>query len=212
LGAEPDAGPSRTAIPKNPTIRFGAHRASVYGISAAAKIDPFAEAAKDPVREAHARDFIHKPVQPKIMDEELPDYQKLLDDMATGPTPVTMPDLPSLAATSTASWLKRARTLSTEGEGEFEDTGASGSGTHSAANSSGSTDPILPPPQGPTGQEDDEVPPELDRANVVTAFLGSSLLPEPSHLKMNNIATSPALAVDGPVQKAACKLLAPTYS
>jgi hypothetical protein len=103
LGAEPDAGPSRTAIPKNPTIRFGAHRASVYGISAAAKIDPFAEAAKDPVREAHARDFIHKPVQPKIMDEELPDYQKLLDDMATGPTPVTMPDLPSLAATSTAS-------------------------------------------------------------------------------------------------------------
>ena len=47
---------------------------------------------------------------------------------------------------------------------------------------------------------------------MVTAFLGSSLLPEPSHLKMNNIATSPALAVDGPVQKAAFKLLAQTYS
>jgi hypothetical protein len=78
--------------------------------------------AKDPVREAHARDFIQKPIQPKIVDEEFPDCHKLLDDMATDPTPVTLPDLPSLAATPSASRLKRSLTLPTEDEGEFEDT------------------------------------------------------------------------------------------
>ncbi len=61
-------------------------------------------------------------IQPKIMDEEFPDYQKLCDHMATDPTPVTLHDLPSLAATPTDSGLKRSRTLPTEGEGEFEDT------------------------------------------------------------------------------------------
>ena len=158
-GATPNASPARTAIPKNPTIRFGAHRASVYGSSAAAKLAPFAAAAKDPVREAHARDFMQKPTQPEIVDEEFPDYQKLLDDMATDPTPVTLRELPSLATTPTSSRLKRSRTLPTEGEGEFEDTGASGSGTHPAADASGSADPTLPPPQGLAGQEDAEVPP-----------------------------------------------------
>ncbi len=56
------------------------------------------------------------------MDVEFPDYQKLLEEMATDPTPVTLPDLPSLATTPTASGLKRARALPMEGEGEIEDT------------------------------------------------------------------------------------------
>ncbi len=167
-------------IPKNLTIRFGAHRASVYGSYAAAKLAPFAAAAKDQVHEAHARDFIQKLVQPKILDEEFHDYQKLLVDMATDPTPVTLLDLPTLATNPTASGLKRSRTLLHKGEGEFEDTRASSSGTHHAAEASGSIDPILPPPQGSTGQEADVVPPELDRATVVTAFIGSPLLPEPT--------------------------------
>ena len=42
------------------TIRFKAHRASVYGSSAVAKLAPFAAADKDPIREAHARDFMQK--------------------------------------------------------------------------------------------------------------------------------------------------------
>jgi len=73
--AAPDAVPARDAIPKNLTLRFGAHRASVYGRSAAAKLAPFAAAAKDPVREAHARAFIQNPIQSKFLDEEFPDYQ-----------------------------------------------------------------------------------------------------------------------------------------
>ncbi len=88
------ATPTRTAIPKSLTLRFGAHRASVYGSSTAAKLAPFATAAKDPTREAHARDFIQKPVQSKILDEEFPGYHRLLDDMATDPTPVTLPEFP----------------------------------------------------------------------------------------------------------------------
>jgi hypothetical protein len=46
---------------------------------------------------------------------------------------------------------------------------------------------------------------------VVTAFMGSPLLPEPNQLRMDDIATLLTLAVDGPVRKAIFKLLAPTY-
>jgi len=148
--AAPEALPACTAIPKNLTIRFRARRASVYGSSAAAKTAPFTTAAKDLVRESYTKGFIQKPVQPKITDEEFPDYNKLLEDMATDPTLVTLPDLPSLAATPFASRQKRSRALPTEGEGEFKDTCASGSGSHHPANASGSADPLLPPPQGPT--------------------------------------------------------------
>ena len=47
---------------------------------------------------------------------------------------------------------------------------------------------------------------------MVTAFIGSPLLHEPAQLRMDNIATLMALTVDGPVQKSAYKLIAPTYS
>ncbi len=56
----PESAPARSAIPKKMTIRFKAHRASVYGSSAVAKLAPFAAADKDPIREAHARDFMQK--------------------------------------------------------------------------------------------------------------------------------------------------------
>ena len=102
-GSAPNATPTRTAIPKNLTLRLGAHRASIYGSSNAAKLAPFTAAAKDPTREAHAMDFIQKLVQPKILDEEFPDYQKLLEDMATCPTLVTLQELPSMAIIPTAS-------------------------------------------------------------------------------------------------------------
>jgi hypothetical protein len=42
--------------------------------------------------------------------------------------------------------------------------------------------------------------------------VASPLLPEPNQLKIYHIATLMALAVEGPVQKAAIKLLAPAYS
>jgi hypothetical protein len=145
------------------------------------------------------------------MEEEFPDYQKLLDDMATDLTPVTLPELPSLTTTPTASGQKRSRTLPAGGGGEFEDTRASSSGTNHPVNASGSADPILSPPQGIAGQEDAEVPPEMIRANTVTAFVGSPLLPEPAQLKVDHIATLMALVVEGLIQNTAFKLIAPAY-
>ena len=55
-------------------------------------------------------------------------------------------------------------------------------------------------------------PPAMARANAVTAFVASPLLPEPTKLGLNLITTLLALAVDGPVHKAVIKLLAPAYS
>ncbi len=102
-GDTPEATLARTSIPKNLTIRFGAHRASVYGSSAAAKTAPFATAAKDLVSESHVRDYIHKPIQPKILDEKFSDYQKLIDDMEVDPTPVTLACLPSMTVAPSSS-------------------------------------------------------------------------------------------------------------
>jgi hypothetical protein len=53
--ALPDILPARELFPKNLTIRFGAHRASVYGSISASKTAALTAAAKDPARESHAR-------------------------------------------------------------------------------------------------------------------------------------------------------------
>jgi hypothetical protein len=143
------SAPTRTSIPKNLTIRFGARRASVYGSSAAAKTALFAASAKNSAREAHAQAFIQKPIQPKILEEEFLDYRKLLDDMAAYPTLVTLICLPSLAAAPSASGQKRSRGIPTESEGEIEDTGTSVSGGLQEANASGAADPSLLATQGP---------------------------------------------------------------
>ena len=52
----------------------------------------------------------------------------------------------------------------------------------------------------------------LARANAITAFGAFPLLPEPNHLKPDHITDLFALAVDGPLHKAAIKLFAPAYS
>jgi len=157
-GVTPEATPTRTIIPKNLTFGFEAHRASVYGSSASVKAAPFTTTVKDLVREAHARDFIEKPIQSKILVEESPDYHKLLDDIATDPAFVTLRDLLALAFIPFASRQKRSRALPAEGEGEFEGKGAFGSGIHHMANAFGPAGPILPSPQGPTGQQEGDNP------------------------------------------------------
>ena len=88
---------AQPALPKNLTIRFGARRSSIYGASHAAKNAPFTTAAKDPVRESHARDFIANPVHPKILDEEFPEFQTLLDNLEDEVPPITLPRLSPLA-------------------------------------------------------------------------------------------------------------------
>jgi hypothetical protein len=146
------------------------------------------------------------------MEEEFPDYQKLLDVMAADPSPIALTCLPSLAAAPSASGQKRSRVIPTEGEGVVEDTCAYGNGDLQAANASGAADPALLPTHGPTRQGDDDIPPEMARANAVTAFVASPLLLESNQLRLDHITSLQALAVDGHVHKAAIKLLAPAYS
>jgi hypothetical protein len=62
------------------------------------------------------------------------------------------------------------------------------------------------------GQGDGEIPPNRARANAVTPFVASPLLPEPNQLRVGHISTLLALVVDGSVHNAAIKLLAPAYS
>ncbi len=125
------------ALPKNLTIRFGAHRASIYGASHAAKTAPFTTAAKDSVRESHDRDYIANPVHPKILDEEFPDFQKLLDDLEDEVPPITLPCLSPLTplrpATHPASSRQKRRA---EGDqADLAHTGASRQwGTNGQAN------------------------------------------------------------------------------
>ena len=59
------------------------------------------------------------------------------------------------------------------------------------------------PPQGPRGHGDSEFPPDLARANAVTAFVASRLLPETNKLMVGHISALLALMVDGPIHKAA---------
>jgi hypothetical protein len=70
IGATPQ-GP----LPKNLTIRFGQHRVSIYGTTKATKTMALTAAAKDQVRESHARELTGRQVRPKTLDGEFPEQQ-----------------------------------------------------------------------------------------------------------------------------------------
>ncbi len=53
---------------------------------------------------------------------------------------------------------------------------------------------------------------ELIRADAVTAFLASPLLPDPNQLRAYHITALLDMAVDGGAQKATMKVLAPEHS
>ncbi len=67
------------ASPKTLSIRFGAHRASIYGNTKAAKTAALTTSTKDQVRESHARDLICRHPRPEILDEVFQEYRQLLD-------------------------------------------------------------------------------------------------------------------------------------
>ena len=52
------------------TIRFGAHRASIYGTTKAAKTMPLTTIVKDHARESHAKEITGRQVRPKIPDKK----------------------------------------------------------------------------------------------------------------------------------------------
>ena len=147
-----------------------------------------------------------------MSEEEFPDYQKLMDAMAVDPTLFTLPCLLSLAVVPSTSGQKRPRVIPTDGEGDIEHTRAYSSDMHPATEDTGAAVAALLPPQGHTGQEELELSPDLVRANAVTVFVASPLLPEHDKLTADHISSLLALAVDGLAQKAAIKFLALNYS
>ena len=95
---------------------------------------PLSAAAKDPVRESYARDFIKHPVSPMIMDAEFPEFQTLLDEMEEEVPPITLPCISPLVPVQippapTTSGQKRRAGKDAE---NAADTGSSGSGSHPA--------------------------------------------------------------------------------
>jgi hypothetical protein len=57
-------------LPKNLPSRFGAHRASIYGSTKAAKTMALIASAKDQARESHARELTGHLPRPQFLDEE----------------------------------------------------------------------------------------------------------------------------------------------
>jgi len=135
--------------------------------------------------------------------------------MEAEPTPFTLPCLPSINPTPFASeQIKRSPvvTLDKTGEGDTEDTGASGNVTHHAARVATSRDAFMPLHQNPTTQALPQQTDELNRATLVITFLSSMLLPEPNQLRVDHITDHLAFAVDMATQRAGIPLLAPEHS
>ena len=57
-------------IPKNLSIRFGAHRASIYGSTKAAKTMALTPSANDRTRESHYKEIASSMIRPPILDAE----------------------------------------------------------------------------------------------------------------------------------------------
>ncbi len=73
-------------------------------------------------------------LRPKILNEEFPDNQKLLDNVQVEPTPLTLPLLPNREPPSwpAPSFSRQKRGVDRIEEEDIADTGASGSGPRPA--------------------------------------------------------------------------------
>ena len=164
----------RVAYPKNLSLRFGAHRASVYGSSATTKNAAFNAAAKDLGRKAHALEFMARPVLPWIMYEDFADYETLMADMAEDPTPLTFPCIPEITPESPRSVAqKRTRGLPVAGDGTTRGgppaRGASDSAAGGTATGAGNTATMA--------QRNTPATTVLTRTEQIAAFVASPMMP-----------------------------------
>ena len=81
------------AIPKNFSIRFGAHRDSIYNTSKVTRSGPLTPSAPSLTRQAHKGALTAHHPSPPILEETFPDYQTVLAGLPEEPTPVTLPAL-----------------------------------------------------------------------------------------------------------------------
>lgn len=171
-------------LPKNLSLRFGAHRASIYSTTKAAKTAALTTSAKDATRESHARELTGKHPRPKILDEEFQDYQALLDNAEVEPMPLTLPDLPPPRPAPSVSGQKRGNT-SREGD-ETEDTGTS----------TGGVQPVAP----------------MTREEAMAAFIAAPFIPPIEEFRVDHITVLLALLLEDPIRSTAIGLIIKGYS
>ena len=108
LHQPPQTGTSAPGpLSKNLSIRFGAHRASIYGSTKAAKTMALTPSANDRTRESHCKEIAGSMIRPPILDAEFQEYQTLLDAAETEDTPFTLPDIPPPPPAPSISGQKR---------------------------------------------------------------------------------------------------------
>ena len=169
-----------------------------------AKNVAFNVAAKYSIWEAHAMEYMARPVSPQIISEEFTDYETLLADLAEDPMPITLPCIPIIAPeTPRTSAFKRSRGNPVpEDEATRDgpaDPGASGSGTGGTAAGAGSKAPLA---QGATPAAS-----TLTRAEQIASFIANPMMPRPHQVKMDHITFLLALVLEGELQEAAIQLL-----
>ena len=136
-------------------------------------------------------------VHPKFMHEECKDYQTLLDGMEVDHTPITLPCLPLLGPTLSASRQNKRFKISPDPTGEEEtgDTDAFDSGTIPP----GAALRAVTPPMSTTiagGAVGDLTNPSgvPSTKAAIQAFLAAPLLTESTALKIDHITSLRALA------------------
>ena len=83
--------PGGPALPKNFSIRFGAHKDAIYGTPIVDRSGPMIPSAPAPTRAAHAAYLTAHHPTPHIMDEHFPTYATALANLQEEPTPFKLP-------------------------------------------------------------------------------------------------------------------------
>ena len=171
-------------LPKNLSLRFGAHRASICNATKASKTTALTASAKDVTRESHARELMRRHPRPKTLDEKFQDYKTLLDNAEVEPTPLTLPDLPPPRPAPSVSGQKRGNTTH-EGD-KTEDTGTSTGGVQPAAT--------------------------ITREEANAAYIEAPFIPPVAKLRVDHVTVLLPLLLEDPLRSTSIGLVCKGYS
>jgi hypothetical protein len=154
-------------------------------------------------------EFMARLVLPQILSENFADYETLMADMASDPTPLTLPSVPEIAPEtlrSTANKRNKSNPAARDetARGGPSDRGTSGSGTGGTTTGAGNT-AIMTQGATPAAKI-------LTRAEQIAVFVVNPMIPEPHQVKMDHITYLLALVLGGALHEAAGKLIMPAQT
>ena len=194
-------------IPKNLSSRFGAHRASIYGTTKAAKTMALTAAAKDQTRESHDRELMGRQMRSKILDEEFPDYQKLLDKAEVDPPPLPCPTSLFPGQPPPYRGKNEVRGGARLDADKVADTGTSSGGAQGPAPLDGQ-EPVYTgiPPAAPKRL------PTITREAAMDNSLEAPFPPYASQMRVDRVTALLSLLLEDPLRFAATNLICKSYS